>query len=80
MALMGLKVNPETLVMGTERIKAMDEQGIDVEALSINAYWYKADRDLARQLIKLQNEKLAELCAGAARPLRRLCLGSAAIP
>jgi aminocarboxymuconate-semialdehyde decarboxylase len=79
MALMGLKVNPETLVMGTERIKAMDEQGIDVEALSINAYWYKADRDLARQLIKLQNEKLAELC-GAARPLRRLCLGSAAIP
>ena len=38
MALMGLKVNPETLVMGTERIKAMDEQGIDVEALSINAY------------------------------------------
>jgi aminocarboxymuconate-semialdehyde decarboxylase len=50
MALMGLKVNPEALVMGTERIKAMDEQGIDVEALSINAYWYKADRDLARQL------------------------------
>ena len=63
MALMGLKVNPEALVMGTERIKAMDEQGIDVEALSINAYWYKADRDLARQLIKLQNEKLAALCA-----------------
>ena len=41
MALMGLKVNPETLVMGAERIKAMDEQGIDVEALSINAFWYK---------------------------------------
>src|SRR5213596_534756 len=63
MALMGLKVEPQSLVMGQERIRAMDEQGIDVEALSINPYWYKAERDLARALIKLQNEKLAELCA-----------------
>ena len=63
MALMGLKVNPENLVMGAERIRAMDEQGIDVEALSINPYWYKADRDVARAVITLQNEKLAELCA-----------------
>ena len=77
MALMGLKVNPETLVMGTERIKAMDEQGIDVEALSINAYWYKADRDLARQLIKLQNEKLAALCA--AQPDRFVAFASVAL-
>ena len=62
-ALMGLKVNPGTLVMAPERIRQMDQQGIDVEALSINPFWYKADRDLARQLIKLQNEKLAELVA-----------------
>ena len=80
MALMGLKVNPETLVMGAERIKAMDEQGIDVEALSINAFWYKADHDLARRLVKLQNEKLAALCAAQPDRLRRLCLGRAAIP
>ena len=46
-----------------DRIAAMDAQGIDVEALSINPYWYKAERDLAAQLIKLQNEKLAEFCA-----------------
>src|SRR5207245_2694524 len=46
-----------------ERIRATAEQAIDVEALSINPYWYKADRDVASQLIKLQNEKLAELCA-----------------
>ena len=26
------------------RIAAMDAQGIDVEALSINPYWYRADR------------------------------------
>ena len=41
----------------------MDEQGIDVEALSINPFWYAAERDLARQIIQLQNEKLAALCA-----------------
>src|SRR5881628_3504475 len=63
MALMGLKVEPQTLIMGQDRIRAMDEQGIDVEALSINPYWYKAERDLARALIRMQNEKLAELCA-----------------
>ena len=41
----------------------MDEQGIDVEALSINPNWYKAERDLATQIIRIQNEKLAEACA-----------------
>jgi aminocarboxymuconate-semialdehyde decarboxylase len=46
-----------------DRLRAMDEQGIDVEALSINPFWYQAERDLAAQLIKLQNEKLAEFCA-----------------
>jgi aminocarboxymuconate-semialdehyde decarboxylase len=45
-----------------QRIAAMDEMGIDVEAMSINAFWYSADRDLARRLIDLQNEKLAEMC------------------
>ena len=70
MALMNLRPTgpnqrPE-LPIGTEaavRLRAMDEQGIDVEALSINPYWYKADRDVARKLIQLQNEKLAEVCA-----------------
>lgn len=66
MALMGLKVSPETLVMSGERIRAMDEQGIDVEALSINPYWYKADRDVAQKLIKLQNESLRN-CAPPSR-------------
>src|SRR2546426_2875840 len=65
MALMNLKVAPETLLMSkaSDRIRAMDEQGVDVEALSINPYWYKADRDVARQVIRVQNEKLAEACA-----------------
>jgi aminocarboxymuconate-semialdehyde decarboxylase len=45
------------------RLRAMDEQGIDMQALSINPYWYKADRDLAKQICAIQNEKLAAACA-----------------
>src|SRR5881397_3068779 len=77
MALMGLKAEPQTLIMGQDRIRAMDEQGIDVEALSINPYWYKAERDLARALIKIQNEKLAELCAS--RPERFVAFATVAL-
>jgi aminocarboxymuconate-semialdehyde decarboxylase len=77
MALMGLKVNPQSLVMGADRIRAMDEQGIDVEALSINPFWYKAERDVAAAVIKLQNEKLAELCA--AQPDRFVAFATIAL-
>ena len=65
MALMGRKVEQDKLLMSdvSERIRAMDAQGIDVEALSINPYWYGADRDVARELIRVQNEALAQICA-----------------
>ena len=64
MALMGLKPAPSLLMsQPADRLRAMDEQGIDVEALSINPYWYGADRDVARELIRIQNEALAEACA-----------------
>jgi len=63
-ALMGLKVQPQSLAISPERIQAMDEQGIDIEALSINPiFWHKAPPELAGQVVKLQNEKLAEICA-----------------
>jgi len=45
------------------RLKAMDAQAVDMEVLSINPFWYGKDRDLAGQIVKIQNEKLAELCA-----------------
>jgi aminocarboxymuconate-semialdehyde decarboxylase len=45
------------------RLQAMDEQGIDMQALSINPNWYGVDRDLAQRIIHIQNEKLAEVCA-----------------
>jgi aminocarboxymuconate-semialdehyde decarboxylase len=51
------------LVLGTDRLVPMDAQGIDVQALSINPFWYSADHDVARKLIALQNEKLSEFCA-----------------
>jgi aminocarboxymuconate-semialdehyde decarboxylase len=77
MAMLGLSVKPSALIMAPDRIHAMDAQGIDVEALSINPFWYKADRDVAAALIKLQNEKLAELCA--AQPDRFVAFATAAL-
>jgi aminocarboxymuconate-semialdehyde decarboxylase len=46
-----------------KRLAVMDSQAIDMEVLSINPFWYDRDRDLAGQIVKLQNEKLAEFCA-----------------
>ena len=59
------------------RIAAMDAQGIDVEALSINPYWYRAERDVAAELIKVQNETLVEFCA--ANPDRFVGFATAAL-
>jgi aminocarboxymuconate-semialdehyde decarboxylase len=59
------------------RLRAMDEQGIDVQALSINPNWYKLDRDLAKEVIRIQNEKLAEACA--ANPERFVAFASVAL-
>ena len=75
---MRLKVQQPALVISPERIKAIDEQGIDTEALSIDpVFWYKAEPDLAAQVIKLQNEKLAEICA--AQPDRFVGVASVAL-
>src|SRR5205809_2982785 len=75
----GPSLRPD-LHMATEvstRLRAMDEQGIDVEALSINPNWYAADRDLATQICRIQNEKLAEACA--ANPERFVAFASVAL-
>lgn len=63
-ALMGVTTAPtDASVMAPARFERMDEWGTDMQALSINATWYALDRDLATQVIKIQNERLAELCA-----------------
>ena len=53
----------EVFIDMDQRLAAMDAQAIDMEVLSINPFWYDRDRDLAGKIVKLQNEKLAELCA-----------------
>src|SRR5260370_34656623 len=68
--------NPQ-LFIGPDRLRIMDQQGIDVEALSINPFWYAAEQDLARKIIQLQNEKLSSLCA--AYPERFVAFASVAL-
>ena len=63
--------------LGPGRLQTMDEMGIDVQVVSINAFWYSAERDLARRLIDVQNQKLAELCA--VHPDRFVALASVAL-
>jgi aminocarboxymuconate-semialdehyde decarboxylase len=80
-ALLGLKVadhrGPGIDEVGPRRIAEMDRQGIDVEALSINPAWYKAERDVAEKVIDVQNEALAGFCA--AYPDRFVAFASVAL-
>ncbi|HYL39583.1 MAG TPA: amidohydrolase family protein [Bryobacteraceae bacterium] len=78
MELMGRRVAAQDpAILGPDRLRQMDEQRIDVEALSINAIWYATERDLARRIIKIQNEHLAEICA--AHPDRFVAFASVAL-
>src|SRR5436190_1099524 len=66
------------LVLGPARLRTLDERGIDIQVLSHQGgWWYKTDRDLARRLIKIQNERLAAWCA--ANPTRFFGLASVAL-
>jgi len=49
---------------GSDRLMNMDYQGVDVQVLTINEFWYSStDRDLVTRLIDFQNGKLAEMVA-----------------
>src|ERR1700709_70044 len=56
MALVNVPLEAPGLLMAdtSARLAAMDVQGIDVEALSINPYWYHAERGGAAGLINVQ--------------------------
>jgi aminocarboxymuconate-semialdehyde decarboxylase len=73
----GAQRGPGIDEVGSRRLREMDEQGIDVEALSINPAWYRADRDLAARVVSIQNERLAQLCA--AHPDRFVAFASVAL-
>ncbi len=79
MAVLGHHLENPGLLMSdvATRITAMDTQGIDVSALSINPYWYHAERDAAAELIRIQNEALVEICA--ATPDRFVAFATAAL-
>jgi aminocarboxymuconate-semialdehyde decarboxylase len=59
---------PEHFIVIEQRLKEMDAMAIDMEILSINPFWYGKDRDTAAAIVKVNNEKLAELTAS--RPER----------
>jgi aminocarboxymuconate-semialdehyde decarboxylase len=54
---------PASQRLGPERIAAMDARGIDIQALSVNQYWwYAADKDLAEKIVLLHDQSLASWC------------------
>ena len=63
----------------SSRLEDMDAMGIDMQALSISVFQHYqwAERDLAAEIMRLQNEKLTEVCA--AHPDRFVALGSVAL-
>ncbi len=62
---------PRSTVRGTDeaaievarRFAVMDAQKVDMEVLSVNPYWYAKPRDLAAEIVRINNEGMAELCA-----------------
>jgi aminocarboxymuconate-semialdehyde decarboxylase len=67
----------EHFIVIEERLKGMDAMAIDMEVLSINPFWYGAERELADRIVAINNQKLAELCA--ARPDRFAAFASLAL-
>src|SRR5712691_1563105 len=59
------------------RLQYMDKEGIDYQAINVNAWGYSADRALARDLVQLQNEKIA--AAVAAHPDRFVGMATLAL-
>ena len=76
--LAGMGGGAGTNLLSPERLQVMDQQGVDVQALSVNGYWwYAADRDLAGRIVRAQNEGLATWVA--AHPDRFVALASVAL-
>ena len=54
----------EAMFLGVEeRLRSMDEMGIDMEILSITPFWYGKDRETAAKIVAIHNEQFAKLCA-----------------
>lgn len=67
-----------TNALGPQRLQQMDQQGLDVQALSINGFWwYAADRALAGKIVRAHNTALAKWTA--AHPERFVAMNSVAL-
>ena len=65
-------------VLGPQRLQIMDQQGVDVQALTINGFWwYAAAPELARAIVRRQNEGLAAWVQ--AHPDRFVAIASVAL-
>jgi aminocarboxymuconate-semialdehyde decarboxylase len=62
-----------------QRLADMDSMGVDIQVLSPSPtqYYYWADRDRAEQIVRVQNEHVAEVCA--LHPGRLIGLGTLAL-
>jgi aminocarboxymuconate-semialdehyde decarboxylase len=69
---------PSAWTLSPERLGEMDERGIDIQALSVNTYWwYAAERELAERIVRLHDQGLATWCK--AHPDRFVALSSVAL-
>jgi len=70
---------PVPQMLGPARISTMDGQGVDVQALSINGFWWYGvtDRDLADRIVRAQNEGLSAWCR--AHPDRFVAFASSSL-
>ncbi len=67
-----------SLVLGPARLELMDARGIDVQALSINQFWwYSKDEDVAARIVAAHDAALAAWCR--AHPDRFVALSSVAL-
>ena len=65
-------------ILGPQRLALMDKTGVDVQALTINGFWwYGADREMARRIVQAQNDGLAKWVS--AHPDRFVAMASVAL-
>jgi predicted TIM-barrel fold metal-dependent hydrolase len=65
--------NEEAVIRLDQRLAAMDAQKVDMEVLSVNPYWYGMDAELARQVVAINNERMAAFCAENAERFAGFC-------
>jgi predicted TIM-barrel fold metal-dependent hydrolase len=51
----------------------MDAQKVDMEVLSVNPYWYGKPVDEARQIVAINNERMAAFCAADSERFAGFC-------